>query len=326
MRLGSSLTTFPGFGKASSLPCTIYEHHISIRSTAALLVCVEHLVLSSQFITKELALPACVCSRPTTIFRRIVTNQHDISTSNIPNNSSQSQRAQEEHSCTLLGPLFFTSILPVVLYFILKYGASLSPHTTFIIILPVIGLPALFGFVVRTYKLVRFQDYRPLGCNTWWTFDYFHFNFILGIIYVVILFTFGNTEDETNMRLLSLYLPLVMFRLSGPFILVRLVDFCGLRTPFRISSSPKGSSIPSGAAVVAEDIIAVDGSCEAEFRAAWQARLAISPAAARTAFRMDWLWGVSGLSCGAVLMVIVFTADNPDIGFALGKFSSGSGT
>jgi len=104
MRLGSSLTTFPGFGEASSLPCTIYEHHNSIRSTAALLVCVEHLVLSSELMTKELALPACVYSRHTTIFRRIVTNQHEISTSNIPNNFSQSQRAQEEHSCTLLGP------------------------------------------------------------------------------------------------------------------------------------------------------------------------------------------------------------------------------
>lgn len=241
----------------------------------------------------------------------------------IPLNLREHKKSIAVHFSVLV---FFTSILPVVLCFILKYGASLSPHTTFIIILPVIGLPALFGFVVRTYKLVRFQDYRPLGCNTWWTFDYFHFNFILGIIYVVILFTFGNTEDETNMRLLSLYLPLVMFQLSGQFILVRLLDFCGLRTPFRVSSSPKGSSIPSGAAVVAEDIIAVDGSCKAEFRAAWQARLAISPAAARTAVRMDWLWGVSGLSCGAVLMIIVFTADNPDIGFALGKFSSGSGT
>ncbi|THV73449.1 hypothetical protein D6D28_03252 [Aureobasidium pullulans] len=232
----------------------------------------------------------------------------------IPLNLREHKKSIAVHFSVLV---FFTSILPVVLYFILKYGASLSPHTTFIIILPVIGLPALLGFVVRTYKLIRFQDYRPLGCDTWWTFDYFHFNFILGIIYVVILFTFGNTEDETNMRLLSLYLPLVMFQLSGQFILVRLLDFCGLRTPFRISSSPKGSSIPSGAAVVAEDIIAVDGSCKAEFRAAWQARLAISPAAARTAVRMDWLWGVSGLSCGAVLMVIVFTADNPDVGFAL---------
>lgn len=240
----------------------------------------------------------------------------------IPLNLREHKRSIAVHFSVLV---FFTSILPVVLYFILKYGASLSPHTTFIIILPVIGLPALLGFVVRTYKLIRFQDYRPLGCNTWWTFDYFHFNFILGIIYVVILFTFGNTEVETNMRLLSLYLPLVMFQLSGQFILVRLLDFCGLRTPFRISSSPKGSPIPSGAAVVAEDIIAIDGNCKAEFRAAWQARLAASPAAARTAVRMDWFWGVSGLLCGAVLMAIVFTVDNPDIGFALGKSLSKPG-
>lgn len=94
---------------------------------------------------------------------------------------------------------------------------------------------------------------------------------------------------------------------------------CGLRTPFRMSLYPMGSPIPSGAAVVAEDIVAVDGNRKSEFRTAWQARLAASPIAAPTATRLDWIWGISGLVFSGAIMAIVFTLGNPEIAFAISK-------
>ncbi|KEQ58065.1 uncharacterized protein M437DRAFT_60312 [Aureobasidium melanogenum CBS 110374] len=212
---------------------------------------------------------------------------------------------------------FSSGILPVVLYFALLYGASLSPHLTFTIIFPVIGVPALYGYIVCTYRLIRHEEYRPLGYSKWWPFDYFHINFLAGIVYITVLLTLGNTEQRTNLRLLSLFKPLVVFQLSGQFIVLRLMALVGLRTPFRMSSYPMGSPIPSGAAVVAEDIVAVDGNRKSEFRTAWQARLAASPIAAATATRLDWIWGISGLVFGGAIMAIVFTLENPEIAFAI---------
>jgi hypothetical protein len=52
--------------------------------------------------------------------------------------------------------VFFSSILPVVLYFGLRYGASVSTHTIFEVIFPIIGAPALVGYLVRSYRLLRY--------------------------------------------------------------------------------------------------------------------------------------------------------------------------
>lgn len=218
--------------------------------------------------------------------------------------------------------IFFSGILPVALYFILRHGASLSLHTTFTVIFPVIGAPALFGYIMRSFRLIRYQRYRPLNSHKWWPFDYFHINFLAGIVYITILLTFGNTEETTNLRLLSLFKPLIVFQLSSQFIIFRVMAFCGLRLPFRMSSYAMGSKVPSGAAVVAEDIVAVDGNRGREFRVAWQARIAASPTAAITLARMDWIWGISGLVYGGVLVAIVFSVQNPEIGFAISKFGA----
>jgi hypothetical protein len=218
--------------------------------------------------------------------------------------------------------VFFTSILPVCLYFILRYAADISLNTTFNIITPIVGVPALISFSQRTYRLIRYSDYRPLDCNGWYTFDYFHFNFLAGIVYVAVLFAVGNAENKANIRIIALFLPLVLFQLSGQLLLLRIMAASGLRTPFRISSFKRGSALPSGAVVVAEDVIAVDGNGKRIFRQAWQARLAASPVFASTVVHLDWMFGISGILCGGALVGIIFGVDNADVGFALGDYHS----
>ncbi|KAH0372481.1 hypothetical protein KCU65_g1219, partial [Aureobasidium melanogenum] len=70
-------------------------------------------------------------------------------------------------------------------------------------------------------------------------------------------------------------------------------------------------------AVVAEDIVAVDGNRKSEFRTAWQARLAASPIAAATAIRLEWIWGISGLVFGGAIMAIIFTLESQETAFAI---------
>lgn len=56
-----------------------------------------------------------------------------------------------------------------------------------------------------------------------------------------------------------------------------------------------------------------------EFRSVWQTRLDASPIATRTANRLDWVWGMSGLMFGDAIMAIVFTLENPEIAVTISK-------
>lgn len=129
----------------------------------------------------------------------------------------------------------------------------------------------------------------------------------------------GNADDKTNLRLISLALPLVMLQLSGQFVLIRILSLCGAKTPCRFSSYPRGVPLPLGAAVVAENICALDENRGREFRAAWHARIEASVPVHQALNLVDWAWGVSELLVAGGTIAVIYAVDDAGVGYALFK-------
>lgn len=89
--------------------------------------------------------------------------------------------------------------------------------------------------------------------------------------------------------------------------------------PFRLSSTEKGSIARPGVYVIAEDICAVDGGQGEKFRIPFDERYKASSVMRSLLCRLDWMWGVSAVLVGGGIQAVIWSAHNPDIGFAVGK-------
>lgn len=126
--------------------------------------------------------------------------------------------------------LFFSAcVLPNILYYTLVYGTNVSIHTSLTIITSVIGIPAIMNFGTRCWRLFRYSRFRPVGSPSRWAFDYFHWNFLVGIAYLAVLLSMANQRDHVNVRLISLTIPLIMLQVTVQFLIRRLHICCPLR-------------------------------------------------------------------------------------------------
>ncbi|GAB1192830.1 hypothetical protein APSETT444_002027 [Aspergillus pseudonomiae] len=72
-------------------------------------------------------------------------------------------------------------------------------------------------------------------------------------------------------------LPSVMFYFGGVYLALDILRVLGFKAPFRISSTPKGSTMPTALYVMIEDVVAVDGGGGQKFRYALRVRYLSSP-------------------------------------------------
>ncbi|KAF2017742.1 hypothetical protein BU24DRAFT_157572 [Aaosphaeria arxii CBS 175.79] len=215
--------------------------------------------------------------------------------------------------------LIANCILPIALYFSLKKHTSLHTELILSIILPIIGLPALATLFKRFLRLYRNEDARPTTSRSRWAFDFFQWNFTVGVVYITIVLVLGSTS--ANVRLVALMIPLSILQTCTQLVLTEVLFIAKLAIPFPLSSFEAGSRFPPGVIVIAEDICAVDGACGRQFRSALVRRIASSPALENVSRQLDWMWGVSGLLVAGTLLAVIFGAENPEIGYALCKLS-----
>lgn len=108
-------------------------------------------------------------------------------------------------------------------------------------------------------------------------------------------------------RLVAMVLPTVMFYFGLVHLSLDVLRACGHKAPFRISSTPKGSVMPTALYVLIEDVVAVDGGGGQMYRYALRTRYLSSPYFRRMLFEMNCFWGGGSVIFAAAITAVIFT-------------------
>lgn len=113
-------------------------------------------------------------------------------------------------------------------------------------------------------------------------------------------------------------LPTVMFYFGIVHLSLDILRMAGVKAPFRISSTPKGSVMPTALYALIEDVVAVDGGGGQIYRYALRVRYLSSPYFRRMLFEMNCFWSGGSIICAAAITAVVFTVSEP-VAFTVSK-------
>lgn len=114
-----------------------------------------------------------------------------------------------------------------------------------------------------------------------------------------------------TVRLVAMVLPTVMFYFGFVHLTLDILRMAGFKAPFRISSTPKGSVMPTALYALIEDVVAVDGGGGQIYRYALRTRYLSSPYFRRMLFEMNCFWSGGSIVCAAAITAVVFTVSEP---------------
>ncbi|KAL2011261.1 hypothetical protein VTN00DRAFT_3979 [Thermoascus crustaceus] len=210
-----------------------------------------------------------------------------------------------------------TLVQPLVLYYALWYGTDLSHNLVFSISTAALGGVSVFEYFYRFYNLFKHNSRaRPLNARRSWL-DFFHINFTIVWLILAVELIVGTVPEEPYVRLLAMPLPTVMYYFGAVHLSLDILRMCGFRAPFRISSTPRGSVMPTALYVLIEDIVAVDGGGGQKYRYALRMRYLSSPYFRRMLFEMNCFWAGGALIFAGAITAIVFTTPR-DVAYTLG--------
>lgn len=106
-------------------------------------------------------------------------------------------------------------------------------------------------------------------------------------------------------------LPTVMFYFGIVHLSLDVLRMAGFKAPFRISSTPKGSVMPTALYALIEDVVAVDGGGGQIYRYALRTRYLSSPYFRRMLFEMNCFWSGGSIIFAAAFTAIIFTVSEP---------------
>ncbi|MCJ1366979.1 hypothetical protein MMC16_006110 [Acarospora aff. strigata] len=105
----------------------------------------------------------------------------------------------------------------------------------------------------------------------------------------------------------------LMFLVGGQLAVIAVWNSLGFRTPFRISSLPRGVPMRPGIYTTIEDVIAVDTGTGRLYREALDARYEASPLFRRMLRQLDLFWAISALAVAAAVTAVVLAPSVPEI-------------
>ncbi|KAJ6021084.1 hypothetical protein N7540_006588 [Penicillium herquei] len=206
---------------------------------------------------------------------------------------------------------------PVALYWGLWYGTNLSHNLVFSIVTACLGGISVFEYFYRLYNLFRKDSRaRPLNARKSWL-DFFHINFTIVWLILAVELIVGTVPKEPYVRLIAMILPTVMFYFGFVHLALDILRMAGFKAPFRISSTPKGSVMPTALYALIEDVVAVDGGGGQIYRYALRTRYLSSPYFRRMLFEMNCFWSGGSIICAAAITAIIFTVSEP-VAYTLG--------
>ncbi|RAH52646.1 hypothetical protein BO85DRAFT_407381 [Aspergillus piperis CBS 112811] len=228
-----------------------------------------------------------------------------------------------EHKLHILlqwGIILLTScIAPLVLYPSLHWGADLSLKISLSVSSAILGASTLYSLGIRTWRLFKStSNCRPRTSESRWSFDFFHWNYLLGFVLVTIIIVVGLTEDPPSVRMTALPPSILLLQVGLTLIIVGILAKLRIRQPFAVSSMPAGTEFRPGILVIIEDVVAVDGGRGGIYRLALMERYAASLRFRRLIEDLNWFWGFGGLFMGIVLICILASVGSQTFAFGLG--------
>jgi hypothetical protein len=122
-----------------------------------------------------------------------------------------------------------------------------------------------------------------------------------------------------HLRIVALGPSILLAEVCAQLLVAGILHQMGASNPFRVSSVAKGEKVRSGVYAIAEDIVAVDGGQGQTYRRQLEARYLYSEVIRSVCFRLDLIWGVSGIAAAGLTLGLMFGLDNADVGYGLGK-------
>ncbi|KAG9555723.1 hypothetical protein KCU71_g2516, partial [Aureobasidium melanogenum] len=203
--------------------------------------------------------------------------------------------------------LFDSIVMPLALYFGLWYGTNLSPNTVFSIVTAALGGISIFEYVLRFWHLFKKgSTCRVIGGRRSYL-DWFHWNFSFAWVIIIVELIVGTIPANPPIRLLAMPVSSLMFAFGSELIIQDGMRLLGIPSPFRISSMPAGSQLRPGIYWIIEDIVAVDGGGNIEFRERLNARYEASHYFRQMLHRLTLFWGIGAEVAAAVITALIFT-------------------
>ncbi|KAJ5295626.1 hypothetical protein PENANT_c001G10466 [Penicillium antarcticum] len=206
---------------------------------------------------------------------------------------------------------------PLIFYWCLWYLTDLSHNVVFSIVTASLGGVSVFEYFYRLYNLFRKHSRaRPLNAPVSWL-DFFQINFTIVWLILAVELIVGSVPEEPFVRLIAMVLPTVMFYFGIVYLSLDVFRMMGYKAPFRISSTPKGSVMPTALYALIEDVVAVDGGGGQIYRYALRTRYLSSPYFRRMLFEMNCFWSGGSIVFAAAITAVVFTVEE-SVAFTLG--------
>ncbi|KAJ5515782.1 hypothetical protein N7527_007342 [Penicillium freii] len=176
---------------------------------------------------------------------------------------------------------------------------------------------SVFEYFYRLHNLFRKKSRaRPLNSRVSWL-DFFQINFTIVWLILAVELVVGSVPEHPYVRLIAMVLPTVMFYFGFVYLSLDMFRMMGFKAPFRISSTPKGSVMPTALYALIEDVVAVDGGGGQIYRYALRTRYLSSPYFRRMLFEMNCFWSGGSIICAAAITAVIFTVQE-NVAFTLG--------
>ncbi|CRG88325.1 hypothetical protein PISL3812_05354 [Talaromyces islandicus] len=150
-------------------------------------------------------------------------------------------------------------------------------------------------------------------------FDFFHWNYLVGFVIITIILVVGLIQEPPSVRMTSLPPSLLILQVGSTLVVVGILSKLGVRQPFPVSSTPKGSVFRPGILVIIEDVVAVDGGRGETYRSALMDRYATSVYFQVMIEKLNWFWGFGGMLMGVLMVSILSSVHDQTFAFGLGK-------
>lgn len=212
------------------------------------------------------------------------------------------------------------SILPIVLYYPLRYDSTLRKGLIFAIITSFFGIVSGLEFGLRCLKLILKGDkYRPNGGRKW-TFDFTHHTLSVGYFYMSGILIGFSIPHNPWVRPLAMPVACFLVQMGVQLVWSGWMNKSKRPAPFMISSVPKGGRVPPFVLTAVEDIVGVDGDGGREYRNALWARYEASPRFRRMIAQQNWFWAIGALIDGIVTLVVIWLPMIPEeVAYGVGK-------
>jgi len=208
--------------------------------------------------------------------------------------------------------------MPIGLYFGLWYGTNLTPNIVFSIVTAALGGVSILEYVLRFWRLWKKDSTcRVIGNPPRWYLDWFHWNFSLGWLIIMIELIVGTIPDNPPIRLLAMPVTSMLYAFGTELLVVDALRYFEIPAPCRISSIPKGAQLRPAIYSIIEDVCAVDGSGNTAFREALNRRYEASHVFRAMLRRLGAFWAFGAQGIAVVLTILIFTI-HPEAAYVLG--------